>query len=404
MATKGVFKRKKGVVRGRSAAFLITVGVHIALIVGAGLITAMVVIDKQQTTFEGKQIKRPKMKLKKLQVPVKTKKIRQPKLSMTVAPPKPVKMDLAMPAMTGLSGGMNAIAGAGGGSIGFGMDFDPFGLDDSSGNELVGTFYDLKQKPNRMPVPGMNEDRYAATLREFVDGSWDTDILEEFFQAPKKKFAISLMIPVMTASAAPQAFDVEKEVRPSYWVVHYKGEIVAPESGRFRFVGMGDDVLIVRAKRKVVLDACWPVITGLQPRGPGASSATYASSSRRIADWTSDAEETGRFPLANRVAHYGDWIKMRKGETIEVEVLIGESPGGEFSCSLLVEQDGQDYRKVNVPAGTCGGAGGGFRYPGGSREVLPVFKMVQIPDGLKSQMKIDSNQATFEGPSFGTRQ
>ena len=403
---KGKVKQRKGVVRGRSAAFLITVGVHVALLLFAGWYTAMVVLDKKPDTFEGKNIERPKMDLKKLKVPVKVKKIRQPKFNNTVAPPKP-QIDLANPKMGAISSAMDALGGDGF-SLGFGMDFgDVFGQDQSFGNELVGTFYDLKQKANRMPTAGMDERRYTATLKEFVDSSWDEDVLEEFFQAEQKKYTSTIWFPVDKAEKAPLSFKVQDKVQPRYWVIHYKGKMIAPEAGNFRFVGMGDDVLIVRAKKKVVLDACWPVITGLKARPAGASKAPYDTTQRYvtgpITDWQSDAEETGLFPLVNRVAHYGDWIKLRRGEEIELEVLVGESPGGEFSGALLIEQEGKPYRTVNVPAGTCGGAGGGFHYPGGTRKVLPVFKLAEVSPNLKKLLKVDPNHGTFDGPTFGTR-
>jgi hypothetical protein len=391
------FKKSDGVVRGRSAAFIITVSVHVALLIGAMFYTAMTVLKQKEPAFEGKDIVHPKMDPKKLQVPVSTKKFRPPKASHATAMPTPQKINISMPTMN-VKGGSDF--GDGFGSLGFPTSFDLMGMTNKTPNTLVGTYYDLKMTPDRMPVI-MDEEIYAATLRNFVDRSWNTSVLEAFFQAPGKKYTPALMLPTMGADVAPTAFKVSDVSKPSYWVVHYKGEMCAPESGNFRFVGLGDDVLVVRANKKVVLDACWPVMTGLQQRAADASRASYGPTTRRVTNWESKAPETGLFPLVNRVAYYGDWIPLRKGERVPIEILLGESPGGEFSCALLIEQEGKAYQKLTVPAGTVGGLGGSYKYPGGTRNILPVFKLADIPESMRAQMKIDEKEATFDGPSFG---
>ena len=63
--SNGRKRKKKTAVRGRSAAFLITVGLHVALLIWAVFYTAMAVLEKQEAKFEGAKIERPKMKLNK---------------------------------------------------------------------------------------------------------------------------------------------------------------------------------------------------------------------------------------------------------------------------------------------------------------------------------------------------
>jgi hypothetical protein len=389
-------KKKKGVVRGRSTAFLVTVGLHAVLLIGAVFYTAMTVLQREEPKFEGTKIERPKMDLKKLQVPVKVKKIRQPKFNVS-APTKSPAMSVNMPSIGKIGGGVEAM-GSGLGSLGFSMRFDTlFGGDAGSGGELVGTFYDLKQKPNRMPVT-MDDPRYCATLKTFFESNWDEDLLEEFFQAPGKKFATAFMMPTMDAKTAPENFGVADVVEPKHWVIHYKGEFAAPETGRYRFVGLADDVLVVRVGRDIVLDASMLSYAGKRIEGSG-DATVYAGSSKRITEWESDTPETGLFPMETGLATYGDWIPLKKGNAVPIEILIGEMPGGSFSCNLLIEQEGATYKQITVrpkkePRRF---------YPGGERLILPVFKMAPIPEGLKSKMKLNPGYATFEGPIFGTR-
>lgn len=83
----------------------------------------------------------------------------------------------------------------------------------------------------------------------------------------------------------------------------------------------------------------------------------------------------------------GDWFTLKKGKKVDMEVLIGEFPGGLFLGRLLIEQQGVEYRMVASD--------------GGMRPVLPIFKTTPVEPELIDKMKIDPNVATVEGPVFG---
>lgn len=111
----------------KSSAALISLGIHAVLIVVALSFVAVTVIQKDDQVFEAKPVSRPKMQLKKLQVPVniKKKKTQKPKLrKRIVVQPKLNKNmpDIKMPEITGVKGGLGAGAGTGlGGSGGLGF-------------------------------------------------------------------------------------------------------------------------------------------------------------------------------------------------------------------------------------------------------------------------------------------
>jgi len=44
-------------------------------------------------------------------------------------------------------------------------------------------------------------------------------------------------------------------------------------------------------------------------------------------------------------AGWGDWIDLKAGEAHELDIIIGESPGGHFLAMLNVEVDGVEYEK-----------------------------------------------------------
>lgn len=121
----------------KSSAALISLGVHAVLVVVALSFVAVTVIQKEEKVFEAKPVNRPKMQLKKLQVPVNIKKnkVKKPKLrKRIVVQPKmnQTMPDIKMPEITGVKGGLGAGAGAGlggGGGLGFTMpEINVFGI------------------------------------------------------------------------------------------------------------------------------------------------------------------------------------------------------------------------------------------------------------------------------------
>lgn len=365
----------------KSSAAMVSLAIHAVLIVVAVSFVAVKVIVKPEQTFETKQVRRPKVPLKKLQVPVniKKKKTQAPKLRKRIVVKKEVKsVEIKMPEITGIKGGTGYLDGGGGlGSLGFGLEIDLFGGNKGSGNELEGTFFDLKAKPDGSPsdlkeLPGKEDrgqnNKYTEVLRNFA-GSWNISRFEKrYFKAPKKKFATTFQVPYMRADEAPKAYAVDDVVKPKRWVAYYNGKIAAPESGRYRFWGIADDVLMVRIKRNLVIDANWPGLKG------------------KITDWESDDERNRKFKSGGKEQGLviGDWFFLGKDKPTDMEVLIGEQPGGQFFCRLFIEQDGVDYPKA----------------PDG-RPILPIFKTVDVPEKLVPQMKIDPNVGTVEGPNFG---
>ncbi|MDF7823060.1 hypothetical protein P4B35_03475 [Pontiellaceae bacterium B12227] len=373
---------KKGYLgnHAKSSAAMVSLAIHGVLILAAVSFVAVRVIVKEDKTFEAKPVARPRMKLKKLTVPVniKKKKIQKPKLRKTiVSKPKTKSMDIKMPEISGIKGGTGYMDGGGLGGIGFGLEIDLFGGSKGSGNELEGNFFDLKAdrdgKPNDMAqiVEGIDQkvekkqnDEYSEVLKNFL-GSWSLSRLEKkFFKAPKSKFATTFMVPHMSANEAPKAYGVEKEVAPKRWIAYYNGKIAAPETGRYRFWGIADDAMLVRIKRRVVIDA---------------------SLGKRYSDWDSKDPRNRKLKKSKEAAMViGDWFHMTKGKPTDMEVVIGEQPGGIFYCRLLIEQDGVEYPKSRDGS-----------------PILPIFKTQEIPEKLLPQMRIDPDIMTADGPVFG---
>lgn len=88
--------------------------------------------------------------------------------------------------------------------------------------------------------------------------------------------------------------------------------------------------------------------------------------------------------MSGATLEIGDWFSLSKDRPVDMEVLVGERPGGAFYCHLLIEQEGVEY-----PEGPDG------------RPILPVFKTAEIPEKLIHEMKLEPGTCTAEGPVFG---
>ncbi|MDF7807200.1 SHD1 domain-containing protein [Pontiellaceae bacterium B12219] len=321
-------KKPKGVVKGAPSGFVISLLVHAAAFTLAGLLVVFTVTQKEEKKFvPPKPVDRPKMKLKKPKVQVK--KSAQPKTSQRIVTKvtRANMPDIQLPEMSGIGDGI------GNGDFG-GFDIMPdlsevtiFGSGQTIGNDFVGTFYDLKRSRSGNVIP-MDETQYADELTKFCRSGWKPSVLARFYQSPKKLYTTTFCVPHVPSSLAPFAFG-EPDTIACQWAVHYKGMLVYPEDIKFRFWGHGDDILIVRVGGKIVLDASW-------------ESDSYGA--RLIAGkWVSSATKNRQWYLGNNLAWGGDWIELKAGEPVEMEVLLGEQPGGNFCAMLLVEVDGAEY-------------------------------------------------------------
>lgn len=305
----------------------------------------------------------------------------------------------------GLSGGMGG-NGTGGGKgdghgtgIGNGMGpglgggqglKNPFGMVDPTESALVGTFYDLKQTSNREPT-NMTDDEMRLKVREIVDHGFKEKEFNDYYKATQKLYQTKLHMPFMSAEAAPAAFNCEKEVQPRRWIVVYRGTVKAPKSGKFRFVGAGDDLLVVRFNNRTVFDYGYTLgCTGTHMFGRAGD----VDGTKENDELAKDIRKMGpmRVPIQfykyDTSPRYNDNIggmavgpefQARAGQSYPVEILIGEIPGGFFAVSLLIEEIGASYDKA--PTGA---------------PILPLFRTdSSLPD---PELKGEAPRYAIDGP------
>ena len=178
-------------------------------------------------------------------------------------------------------------------------------------------------------------------------------------------------MPVDDSFEAPKAFGVEKEVAAFFWFVHYKGKFRALKKGTFRFVGAGDNALVVRLNRKNVL-AC----SGVDPAANSNPPELLGLACAPHHGWSLEA---------------GQWFNVNQGQTFDIEILTGDAGGGAFSAFLFYEEKGATYP----------------RRPDGSGFVYPILEFdgspmpaINKPNPFNPPFPATSERA-FEGMKSG---
>jgi len=271
----------------------------------------------------------------------------------------------------------------------------PFGIPDAKADGITGVFYDLKQTKNGKPT-GLNDAQVQEVIREFVTKGWKDHTFADFYQAPERLKQTRIFIPMMNAAKAPEAFHCEKEVQPQKWVVVYRGNVVAPKNGKFRFVGGGDDVLAVRFNGQPVFDYGYTLAyLGLSIQNARAlAEKDFAKEARKSHFPMSyplqvrNYPNIGHFSRAAELAGIasGPEFQVEANVTYPIEILISEIPGGYFSSLLFIEESG-------AASSTSG-----------DTSLLPLFRMsTDLPADSKELPPYEKNSPVWQSrPDAGT--
>lgn len=281
--------------------------------------------------------------------------------ALTVA--SPVSTGPSMNAMAGASavpGAFNGGKGGSGGGTGTGVGTGSgpgvgrgkatfFGSTEKVESALVGRFFDLKQTSARTPTPFATApwtscadcENYFKLQEDFIKGGWDDGMLSKYFHAPKPLYATQFWVPNRPSPEAPKAFGLEKIVQGGYWLAHYKGKVVPPKDGTYRFVGFADCQMVVGVNKKVVLVSGW-----------------FAGRPKNLLP--EDGPLVGRYRGGEGGLRAGTWLELKKSEPVDLDVLWGDQ-GGDCCCFLQVEEQGATYQMEN------------------GQPILPMFQLGQMP-------------------------
>ncbi len=319
--------KNKKVTKGMPSAVLLSIAIHVGLFLLAGMLVVFTVVKKEEKKFEPpKAVERPKMKLRKPKVKVKKSSKPKPTTRIVTKVNRASMPDIQLPEMSGMGNGL-----VGGISGGFDAmpdlgDVSVFGGGQSIGNDFEGQFYSLAR--NRAgSQANMDKEQFLLVIRDFCADGWKESLLSRYYRSPNKLYTTSFMVPPISSPMAPDVYG-QPELESYWFFVKYKGQLVYPEDIRFRFWGMGDAYIAVFVDGRNVF------LTGKEGR-------------LRVLDfWQNTDADNDKYFLANQQMRVGDWIELKAGEPLDMQVLFGEWQGGTMAGMLLVEVDGVDYPKT----------------------------------------------------------
>ncbi len=245
---------------------------------------------------------------------------------------------------------------------------NPFGGLVQDATALVGTFYDFKQTRTGKPT-NLDSGGVVAVINDFVNQGWRESAFNKYFRASNTLYQSKLYIPAMNAEAAPTAFNCADQVQPSRWAVVYRGMVTPPHSGKYRFVGHADDILVIRFNDKNVFDHGYfsgttnlPIYTSQDilngtREDQGIKKMLRHAYPMNLPLKTYRYEDTQTINSALGGLGIGPTFEATEGQSYPIDILLCELPGGTFSASLMIEEIGVNYEKA----------------PGGS-PILPLFR------------------------------
>jgi len=366
---KRLFKKNPGkLAKGMPSAVALSILIHAALFLLAGMLVVFTVVKKEEKKFTPpKAVERPKMKLRKPKVKIKKTSKPKPTTRIVTKMNRASMPEIQLPEMSGMGEGL------GGGLGGFDImpDFDEvsaFGSGQSIGNDFVGTFYDFLKDRSGRNIP-MDHIMLLEVLRDYIEDGWKPSDLARYYRSPKKLYATTCMFPLMESIMARIAFDEFEEghQRNDYcWVIHYKGQLVHKDGIKFRFWGAGDSLMVVRVNGEIVLDV-W---------GRGGL----------VPSWQTSSADSYKYWLGTVQSVVGDWIELEPGVPLDMEYLFSDLGGGAFGATLLVEVEGVEYprNRQNGP-------------------ILPIFKTAELSRDLEDailEYLIPGEACITNGPVF----
>jgi|GEM_PF-356160 len=327
----------------------ISVAVHLLFALGAAYYVVQTISAKRKLTFHGgppspnpsqRSLEHKVQMAKKkstMSAPPPSRRVVTTGIAKVVLPEMPVmpamdpnaSMKMAGTRGTGVGFGPSTGTLAGGATRG-GGGVTVFGFRDKREDLLKGTFYDLKQTPDGQPTPiGNDADNKAAiahylnAVKNFVHHGWNQADFDHYYRAKNPLYASQIYVPIGESIEAAKAFNVEDEVKADRWLVHYRGSAKAPRTGTFRFVGRGDNILLVRLNKQNIFDG----------------SSREIIDEHAVIDQKLGACSAKGWELAG-----GKWFTVHEGERLDIEILIGDN-GGAYSSFLLIEEKGVTYEQ-----------------------------------------------------------
>lgn len=205
---------------------------------------------------------------------------------------------------------------------------------------FLGTFWDFKRTKDGKDSQYGAKNPYAspevlALEGRFFTKYWDLVIFSPYYRAKQRLYATCFYMPNCLDKEACHAYDPDGKMglKETRWAALYRARVRAPESGRFRFVGVADSVMAVRFNGQNVLSCgLHDLITATMNRWV-PDTYPEANKGRELIAYASC--DVWNDSMGGFVA--GEPFTVKKGEWYDMQVLISEIGGRGFGFCLLIE-------------------------------------------------------------------
>ena len=205
---------------------------------------------------------------------------------------------------------------------------NPHLLDNLTGQALQDEtgkiWFDKSKLGKRADLLTQSVQSHAAVLDEFFSRNWDDSVLKRYYQSKDPVTSFQFFIPATGSDIALKAFGADKEVKPTHFLIHYKGFVKAPRDGDFRFRVVGS--AWVRFAEDTVVAPSW--------------NAFYPLFKRNYFEFKSTTPPP-KTPLPQYDYSPGKWFHVEAGKRYPMEVLM-DAGTGSFNACLMIEQRGPD--------------------------------------------------------------
>ena len=258
---------------------------------------------------------------------------------------------------------------------------------ESFGDEarLPGVFYDMKQTSDGMPTYLMGaqdgkqfnrlrtwqsvwnlpdtagkESVLVPFLKRFVLSNWPyrTDSAGNLFfrefanfsRSPVTPYRSFFYQPFLSSGTAPKTFSGNPDVpADAGWVGIYAGYVLAPFTGKFRFVGYGDDALVVRFDSQLVLDyGCYALSLGKKLDDTWEYFAILSGAAARTDPQKRPVLDNPIYSKCKLETYSpslfddhglakGVPVSVVKGRAYPIEILVSDIESNQFGMALFVE-------------------------------------------------------------------
>lgn len=206
---------------------------------------------------------------------------------------------------------------------------------------LIDTKRDASGKEKTQNMRANDAKLYFDALREVVKSGFAKTELNKHFQVPKRLAVTKMFIPEQPAKNGPAAFGADKDFKEGAWFAYYTGTLKPKKSGKYRFIGYFDEVMVVRINKKIVLECAY----GVGPQQNANACPNHAMTGWKAKDTSMDKKIVS--PQRNSFMVFGDWVEMKSGQEYTMDLVVGEGPGGACGGLLLIEEEGAKYETVD---------------------------------------------------------